>query len=434
MIVSPYQDPQHLLSSLPLPDLVLLRQHFARPRLQHIAEVIHHELTRDESLTNRMAGARIAIAVGSRGIAEITSIVRSVVATLRHCGAQPFVFPAMGSHGGATPEGQKAVLADLGISEETIGAPIISSMDVDFLGSLPSGPNVYIDRVAHAADGIVVINRVKPHTDFEAPIESGLSKMIAIGMGKQRGAQEIHSWGIEGLAHYLPEIARFVVDRAPFLFGLAIVENAYDEIAEIALLSPEEIGRQPEQQLLARAKALMPYLPWERLDVLIVDEIGKNISGAGMDPNIIGRIRSGKQKPMATDICNVVALGVTPASHGNAIGLGLADFTTIHLLEQADFQSIYTNGLTAGVIAMNEMKIPMVLRTDREAVAAAICTCGCPHHSQVRLARIKNTLSLEYILASPACLECLRSGSNVEVIRDAQPWKIAGDGTLLSFG
>lgn len=394
---------------------------------------MYRELARDKRVRDLVPGARVALAVGSRGIADIALIVRSVVVALRQYGAEPFVFPAMGSHGGATPAGQREILASLGITEATIEAPIVSSLDVDLLGSLPAGPDVSIDRAAHAADGIIVINRVKPHTDFEAAIESGLSRMIAIGMGKHRGATTIHSWGVERLTHHIPEVARFVIERTPILGGLAIIENAYDEVAEIAFLLPADIGRQPEQQLLERAKTLMPRLPWETLDVLIVDEIGKNISGAGMDTNIVGRMRLGKQKTTAADIRNIVVLGVTDASHGNAIGLGLADFTTASLLEYLDSQAMYTNGLTAGVISMNSIKIPMVLRTEREAVAAALRSCGRSDFTQARLARIQNTLSLEYILASRSCLPEIRPARTVEVITGPRPFSYAHDGKLDLF-
>ncbi len=339
----------------------------------------------------------------------------------------------MGSHGGATPEGQLEVLTSLGVTEEYVGAPIISSLEVDQLGSLPNGLPISIDRAAHAADGIILVNRIKPHTDFDAPIESGLAKMAAIGMGKHQGALTMHSWGLEGLTVHIPEAAQFVVQHAPILFGLAVIENAYDEVAEIILVPPEGIGTEPERILLERAKSFMPRLPWETLDVLVIDEMGKNISGAGMDPNIIGRMRWGAQKVTATDIASIAVLDLTEASHGNAIGLGLADFTTQHLLAKIDTQAFYINSITAGVIALNSAKIPMVLETEREAVAAAIRSCGRPDLTQVRLARIKNTLNLEYILASQAALQDLRADSNIEVVSDAHTFSIERDQMLTPF-
>ena len=431
MTLHPYHDSNNLLSGVPLPDLVLLRQHFPRPQLTDITEHIARTLEENEVATRITPGARIAIGVGSRGVANISLIIRTLVSSLRSYGAVPFVFPAMGSHGGATPAGQVEVLTSLGVTEAYIGAPIVSSLEVDQLGSLPNGLPVYIDRAANAADGIILVNRIKPHTDFAAPIESGLAKMAVIGMGKHKSALTMHSWGLEGLTVQITEAARFVVQHAALFFGLAIIENAYDEVAEIILVPPEGIGTGQERALLERAKSFMPRLPWETLDVLIIDEMGKDISGAGMDPNIIGRMRWGKQKATATDITSIAVLDLTAASHGNAIGLGLADFTTQHVLAKVDTQSFYINSITAGVIALNSTKIPMVLETDREAVAAAIRACGRPDLTQIRLARIKNTLNLEYILANAPALQDLREG--VEIVGKAHPFPVESTGTLTTF-
>jgi Lactate racemase N-terminal domain len=431
MTFHPYHDSNNLLTGVPLPDLVLLRQHFPRPRLADIAEHVAMTLEKNEVATHIAPGARIAIGVGSRGVANIALIIRTLVATLHSYGATPFVFPAMGSHGGATPEGQLEVLTSLGVTEAYIGAPIVSSLEVDQLGSLPNGLPIYIDRAANAADGIILVNRIKPHTDFAAPIESGLAKMAVIGMGKHKSALTMHSWGLEGLTVHITEVARFVVQHTALLFGLAIIENAYDEVAEIVFVPPEGIGTGQERALLELAKSFMPRLPWETLDVLIIDEMGKNISGAGMDPNIIGRMRWGKQKVTATDITSIAVLDLTGASHGNAIGLGLADFTTQHVLKKVDTQSFYINSITAGVIALNSTKIPMILETAREAVAAAIRACGRPDLTQIRLARIKNTLNLEYILASMPTLQNLRPG--IEVVGKVHPFPIEPDGTLTPF-
>ncbi len=433
MAFHPYHDSNNLLTQVPLPDLVLLRQSFPRPRLSDIAATVVKVLEEGEVAARITPGARIAIGAGSRGVANIALIIRTLVATLRRYGAVPFVFPAMGSHGGATPEGQVEMLTSLGVTEESVGAAIVSSLEVDLLGSLPGGLPIYIDRAAHSADGIILVNRIKPHTDFDAPIESGLAKMAVIGMGKHKGALTMHSWGLEGLTVHIPEAARFVVQRAAILFGLAVIENAYDEVAEITFVAPEGIGTEPERVLLERAKSLMPRLPWETLDVLVIDEMGKNISGAGMDPNIIGRMRWGKQKATATDISSIAVLDLTAASHGNAIGLGLADFTTQHVLEKVDTQAFYINSITAGVIALNSAKIPMVLETEREAIGAAIRSCGRPDLTQVRLACIKNTLNLEYILASEPALQDLRTDSNVEVLSKTYPFPIQPDLTLTPF-
>lgn len=433
MELQPFQDTNGLLRAVPLPELVLLRQRFSRPRIEDVSSNVLSVLEGGNLAAKIRPGARIAIAVGSRGIAEIALIVRALVASLRRYEAEPFIIPAMGSHGGATPDGQAAVLESLGVTEEYIGAPVLSSLEVDTLGTLSNGMPTYIDRAAHQADGIIVVNRIKPHTDFTAPIESGLSKMVAIGLGKHTGALTLHSWGIEGLVQHLPEVAKFVVAHSRILFGLAIVENAYDEVAEIALMQPEDIGNEPERILLQRAKAMMPRLPWDTLDVLVVDMLGKNISGAGMDPNITGRMRLGEQKAASTYITNMTVHDLTEESHGNAIGLGTADFTTMRLLNKVDLQSLYINVITSGVIGIDSGKIPLAFSTDRAAIAAAIRTCGRPDFSQVRLARIESTLRLEYILASKASLDSIRPGSDIEILSPPLPFCVEQDGFLTPF-
>ena len=434
MNLHPFHDTPGLLGEVSLPEMVLMHQRFPRPRVNDIEAAVAGAWERAELTKDLRLGARVAIAVGSRGIAEIATVVRVLVASLRRYGIEPFIIPAMGSHGGATAEGQLSVLTSLGVTEANMGAPIVSSLEVDLLGKLPCGLPVYIDRAANAADGIIVVNRVKPHTDFNAPIESGLSKMVVIGLGKHAGAIATHSWGVEGLDHYLPEAAKFAVARARILGGLAIVENAFDEVAEVAMVPPEGIGDELERQLLRRAKELMPRLPWDNLDVLVIDKMGKNISGAGMDPNIIGRIRNAdEQKPTAARITNITVHDLTEESHGNAIGLGNADFTTTRVLDKLDLQSMYINGLTAGVIALDAIKIPIALPNDREAVAAAIRTCGRPASSQVHLARIESTLNLEYVLASTNSLEHMRGGSEIEVVGSPIPFPLEADGTLTTF-
>jgi hypothetical protein len=433
MELQPYRDTNHLLSSIPLPDLVLLRQRFPHTRLDDINGTVITALDGAGVQAKIQPGARIAVAVGSRGIANIAAIVQTAVTTLRRYGAKPFIVPAMGSHGGATPEGQRSLLESLGVTAEAMGAPIVSSLAVDQLGTLANGLPVHIDREAHNADGIFVINRIKPHTDFTAPIESGLAKMLAIGLGKHAGALTVHSWGLEGLVEHLPEVAKFVVAHANVLGGLAILENAQDEVAEIVAVAPEDIGNEVEAQLQERAKAMMPRLPWDRLDVLIIDKMGKNISGAGMDPNITGRLRFG-EKPNAARVTNLTVHDLTEESHGNAIGIGAADFTTQRLMSKVDFQYVYINMLTAGVISMHAAKVPMICLTDREAIAAAIRSSGRADYTQVQVARIESTLRLEYILASKNSLDSMRPDCNVEVLGEPMPFPIdPRDASLVPF-
>lgn len=434
MQMVPYVDSAAVLSKVSLPDLVLLRQRFPRPRVADRDVAIRAALEVSSALTALQPGARVAVAVGSRGVADIALIVTALVAQLRQRQLDPFIVPAMGSHGGATDDGQREVLRSLGVTPEQVGAPIVSSLDVDALGTLPNGLPVYIDRAAHGADGIVVVNRIKPHTDFGAAIESGLAKMIAIGLGKHAGALAVHSWGIAGLAEHIPAVAQHVVARAPFVLGLAVIENAYDEVAEIVGVPPEGFGGEIERELLVRAKSLMARLPWDTLDVLVVDTLGKDLSGSGMDTNIIGRMRMvDEPKPTATSITNIVALDITDGSHGNAIGVGLADFMPLRLAQRIDFQAMYTNAITAGVISGNSCKLPMLLATDRDAIAAALHMCGQPDLRTVRFARTPSTLNLEYLLASPSAVATLRAGSDVEVVGAPLPFALQPDGAVLPF-
>ena len=434
MEIQAFADTAGLLDVVPLPDLVPLRQRFPRPQVGDVEATVAAALNEAEAVRALSPGARVAVAVGSRGIADIAAIVRAVVATLRRQGADPFIVPAMGSHGGATAEGQEAALTSLDISADRVGAPVVSSLEVDLLGRLPNGLPVYMDHAARGADGIVVVNRVKPHTEFGAEIESGLAKMVAIGLGKHAGALALHAWGVEGMARYIPEAARYAVACAPLLCGVANVENAYDEVAEIIAVPPREIGGETERALLRWARFLMARLPWDALDVLVVDTIGKNISGAGMDTNVIGRMRlADAPKPTAAAITNIVALDVTEESHGNALGVGLADFTTVRLIGKLNTQAVYINALTAGVTAMNLCKLPMILATDRAAVAAAIRTCGSPDPTGVRLARVRSTLHLEHILASASSLPHLRQGSDVDIMGEPAPFGVRSDGALEPF-
>ncbi len=380
---------------LPFPQFQRVRQSLPRPYVGDIPHAVAQAIDRLPDIAARCRGKRIALTAGSRGICQIPEILAAVVGQLRRYAAEPFIVPAMGSHGGATAAGQVQMLANLGITEATVGAPIESSMEVVEVGQLSNGMPVFIDRIAAGADGIVIVNRVKPHTDFTADFESGLSKMAVLGLGKQTGAAMIHSYGVEGLQMWMPQAARLIVEKMPVLFGLASVENAYHEVARLAAVSPEGIGGPEERELLRQAYALLPHLPFPEIDVLIVEEMGKNISGVGMDPKVIGRTKvHGVPDVVTCDIRAIAVLKLTGEAHGNASGVGLADVTTRRLVEQIDFEATYINCITAGVCGVQRAAIPLVAPDDRAAIQTALRVCGQPDSLQARIVRIQNTLSL----------------------------------------
>jgi hypothetical protein len=362
-------------------------------------------------------GARLAVAVGSRGIANLARIVKSTVEILREKGAEPFIVPAMGSHGGATAEGQTALLASLGITESSVSGPIRSSMEVAPLGQGGCGIELCMDQNAFQSDGIVLINRIKPHTDFHGQYESGLVKMAVIGLGKERQAQAIHRYGVPGLRDLVPRAATDVFGTGKILLGLAIVENASDETMRIvALPGPEILSREPE--LLELARANLPRLPVEKLDVLIVDRLGKNISGTGMDTNVIGRIRiHGEPEPISPQIGAIVVTDLTEESHGNATGVGLADVTTRRLFNKIDFHVTNRNVVTSSFLERG--KIPLVAGTDAEAVEFALRSIGGAVGAQPRVLRIRDTLHLGQLYASDALLEELSRRTEIHILGPA---------------
>ncbi len=382
-------------ANLPLPRFQRVRQEFPHPFVADIDQAVFQSVEAQPDIAARCQGKRIAITAGSRGICQIAEILAALVRTLRQYGAEPFIVPAMGSHGGATAEGQVYMLSTLGITEATLGAPIKSSMEVVQVGRLSNGMPVFVDRVAAGADGIVIVNRVKPHTDFAGELESGLAKMTVLGLGKQKGAALVHSYGVEGLQVWMPQAARLIVQNMPVLFGLATVENAYHEVARIAAVAPQDIGGPEEKSLLREAYSLMPTFPFPEIDVLIIEEMGKNISGVGMDPNVIGRTKvHGVADIVTCDIRTIAVLGLTTETHGNASGIGLADVTTRRLVEQIDFEALYINCITAGACGVQRAAIPIVAPNDRAAIETALHACGQPDPLQARMIRIKNTLSL----------------------------------------
>jgi len=381
------------------PKVIKIKQKYISYKVEDIGLAIAQEMLKKNIKTKIKPGMSIAVGVGSRGIANLLEIIKDVVGLIKECGANPFVIPAMGSHGGATVEGQKRVLASYGITEDNLGVPIKSSMEVIEIAKYKRKVPVYFDKNALGADGIVPINRVKIHTDWHGEIESGLLKMLVIGFGKHKGATEIHSLGMENFHKVIPEVGSIIINKVPVIFGVACIEDAYDQTAEIRVLLPKEFYFQ-EKDMLKRSKKIMAKIIIPQIDLLIIDEIGKDISGCGLCPNIIGRYR-GKQKSdiKAPDIKQVVILRLTKKTHGNANGLGYGDIITKELFDSIDFFSTYTNAITAN--ALSGVKVPLIANSDKEAIGLALSIIK-KSASNIKLVRIKNTLRLDEIIVSEA--------------------------------
>src|SRR5215210_5146094 len=413
------------------PRVVKIRRDFPRPRVEDVGEALREQCERSEIKSRIEPGAEVAITAGSRGISGIDNVLRSLVQILKDAGARPFVIPAMGSHGGATAEGQVEILRSLGVTEESVGAEIRSSMEVVELGQTGSGVPVYMDRMASEADGVVIVGRIKQHTDFRSDIESGLLKMSAIGLGKHAQALALHAHGVEGIRDYMVEAGKVVYGSGKVLFGVGIVENAYEETAMVEAIPPERVVER-EAELLKESAKLMPKLPVSDIDVLFVDELGKNFSGTGMDTNVVGRFRIlGVEEPESPDVKYLIVGDVSEASHGNALGVGLADFTTRRLFEKVDYGAMNQNVLTSTFV--ERAKIPMVMENDREALEAAVrCNWGVEPEN-TRFVRIPNTLHLRYAYLSENLIDEALANGNVEIVEDAAEVEFDGNGNLASF-
>ena len=391
-------------------ELHKVTQHFNAPRIVDLESHLTKEL---EKISSRIAaGSSIALAVGSRGIFGIDRIVQTTLSWLKQKKARPFVVPAMGSHGGATAEGQLEILSSYGIRETTVGAPIRSSMEVVRLSSdLPV--NLFMDTHASRADGIILINRIKPHTDYHSTYESGLVKMAVIGLGKHDQALEIHRFGVPGLRDLIPQCAERIFGTGKILGGVAIVENAYEQAAAVEALPVEAILPE-EPRLLRLARTLMPALPSDSIDLLVVDAMGKDISGVGMDTNIIGRIAvRGEREPEHPLIKAIFVRDLTAGSHGNALGVGLADVISRRLYDKIDFQATLENAYTSSFLS--RAKVPIVVESDKQAVDIALRSCGAVAPGQERIMRIRDTLHLEEICVSEKLLEELRPLPDIQV-------------------
>jgi hypothetical protein len=397
------------------PRMIEMAQSYPPSRKLDFPSLLEQQFTQSGLRQNIKPGMRIALGVGSRGITNLKEIVKATLGVLTNAGARPFIVPAMGSHGGATAEGQIEMLAEYGVTSQSMGVPIEASMEVRKIGKAFDGLDVVFSVPAFAADGVVVLNRVKPHTDFRGTLGSGIQKMLVIGFGKQIGANNAHRAAAHlGYEVVLREFARIILDKAPIFCGIALVEDQHHQTAEIEVFRPENIVRE-EAGLFKKAQSLLARLPFDEVDLLIVDRIGKDISGSGMDTNVIGRDITGYTSSLHSEstvtprVSRIFVRDLTPASNGNGIGIGMADFTTARLVKGLNLQYTYMNALTS--LGVLPAKIPIYFDNDREAVEAALASLAAPHPEKVRVVRIADTLNLDRFLVSEACVSATNGHS-----------------------
>jgi antitoxin (DNA-binding transcriptional repressor) of toxin-antitoxin stability system len=416
-----------IVGKQPIPKFCRVRQKFADFKIANVEAEVRKKLQRSGTLDRIKPGQSIAITAGSRGVTNIVTILQTIVAAVQRVGGKPFIVPAMGSHGGATAAGQLDVLTSYQITEKNIGCPIRSSMDTIQVGISEYGKPVHIDQNAVNADGIIIVGRVKPHTAFRGRYESGLLKMITIGLGKQFGAEICHADSIKYMEQNVTSIARVALENCRIRFGVAIVENAYDATRRIEAVPAEKFFEE-EPLLLEEAKRNLAAILIDEVDVLIVDEIGKNISGSGMDPNITGTFAtpyaSGGIKKQKT-----VVLDITDESHGNTLGLGMADYSVQRAFAKMDFEKTYPNALTSTIIG--PIKIPMILANDKLAIQAAIQTCNKIDYANPRIVRIKNSLEIGEILISESLLQEAQTNPQLEVLEGPRELEFDNEGNLF---
>ena len=427
-----------LCQDVKIPKMVKVRQHFDPSYIapEDIPGVVREELERDCICSQIKPGMSIAITCGSRGVANIAIVIKAVAEYVKEKGGSPFVFPAMGSHGGATAAGQLEIVNGYGVTEEAMGCPIKASMETKQIGVTDTGRPVFIDKYAAESDGIILIGRIKAHTQFIGPYESGLMKMSVIGMGKQHGAEGVHEQGFVHMAENIQRYGKVILSQAPVICGIGLIENAYDQTYKIKALTPAEIIKE-EPGLLLEAKKVMGHILIDDADVLIVDEIGKNISGDGMDPNVSGTLPRETGVPRGQDgsaprIGNfhakrVIVLDLTEETHGNANGLGLADITTKRCADKIINEMAYPNAITSTIIEM--VKTPFVAETDKLAIQVAIKTCAGADKKNLRIIHIKNTMEIQEIEVSEALLEEVDCNAQLERIDDLKemPFDVQGN-------
>jgi hypothetical protein len=414
--------------------MIEMGQSYPPSRTLDFPSLLEQQFTKSGLRESIKPGMRIALGVGSRGITNLKEIVKAALGVLTNAGARPFIVPAMGSHGGATAEGQIEMLAEYGVTSQSMGVPIDASMEVRKIGTAFDGLDVVFSVPAFAADGVVVLNRVKPHTDFRGTLGSGIQKMLVIGFGKQIGANNAHRAAAHlGYEVVLREFARIILDKAPILCGIALVEDQHHQTAEIEVLRPENIVRE-EAVLFKKAQSLLARLPFDEVDLLIVDRIGKDISGSGMDTNVIGRDITGyistlhSESTVTPRVSRIFVRDLTPASNGNGIGIGMADFTTARLVKSLNLQYTYMNALTS--LGVLPAKIPIYFDNDREAIQAALASLAAPDPEKLRVVRIADTLNLDRFLVSEACVSAT-NGHSVKTAGTARDMQFDAGANLL---
>jgi len=413
------------------PQMALIKQTFDRNRVEDIPAAVTSELDRIGVRSKVKPGQKVAITAGSRGVASIAEITKAIVDFMKECGAEPFIFPAMGSHGGGTSEGQKALLSHYNITEKTMECPILSTMEVDEIGRSPDDLPIFLDKYARSADHIVAVNRVKPHTKFKATIESGLMKMMAIGMGKHHGADLYHKAStLLGMKRVIETVGLVVMEKSPVLCGLGTVENGYDATAIIRAALPEKLVDE-EKDLLSEARKRMARIPFSDIDLLIIDEMGKNISGTGMDTNVTGVNRDlFEHFDTEPRTKRLFVRDLTPETEGNAVGIGLADFTTTRLVNKVDRGKTYINCLTG--ISPEKGAIPIYFDTDKECVEAAFSCLGMIDPAEARIVHIRDTLALERLHISGAYKTDIEKQDDLEIIEQWAPLPFGPDDNLIS--
>jgi Lactate racemase N-terminal domain len=412
-----------------------MEQSFPASRNLNFAALLEHQFTETGLRQQIKPGMTIALGVGSRGITNLKAIVEAALAVLINAGARPFIVPAMGSHGGATAEGQLEMLAGYGVTSESMGVPIESSMEVKKIGTALDGLDVVFSAPALSADGVVVLNRVKPHTDFRGTLGSGIQKMLVIGFGKQVGAGNAHRAAAHlGYEPVLRGFANTILGAAPIFCGIALVEDQHHQTAEIAVIRPENIVRE-EARLFQKAESLLARLPFADVDLLIIDRMGKDISGSGMDTNVIGRDITGyisslhPDGPVTPRVSRIFVRDLTPASNGNGIGIGMADFTTARLVKALNLQYTYMNALTS--LGLLPAKIPISFESDREGIEAALSSLAAEDRADLRVVRIADTLNVERFQASEACVPAVNGRPGITTAGTAREMEFDGAGNLL---
>jgi Lactate racemase N-terminal domain len=412
-----------------LPPIARIRQSFDQPEVTDVPRAVARAIRESRIVERVPCGGSIALTVGSRGIAGIARIARAAVEELRSLSLAPFVVAAMGSHGGGTPEGQRALLAELGVTEDTVGCPVRCEMDTVVLGTNAFGLPIHFDRNAFDADGIVLLNRIKPHTSFTGRYESGLLKMLAIGLGKRQGAAQVHKLGLPGLKTMLPAVGAFLLQRTPVALGLALVENAREHTAKVVAVEPEEL-LEVEPRLLDEARELMARLPFDQIDVLVVGELGKNYSGTGLDPNVIGRQRVETMPDLPRPVVTRLAvLDLSAETRGNALGIGLADLTTERLVRALDPVPMRVNSLTSNFLT--RARVPLSLPTDRDVIAACLDTCWRTDRSEARMVLIPNTLELTTLWITAPLRPDVERQPNLALESDFVPIPFDSAGNLI---